>query len=69
MLWTVVESQRSRKNYFNHFLIGWDSFHRLHVDVQAEGSEFHTRRRAMCEFDQNKDTFSDYFDELEHYVT
>ena len=22
---------------------------------------------AMCEFDQNEDTFSIYFDELEHY--
>ena len=22
---------------------------------------------AMCEFDQNEDTFSVYFDELEHY--
>ena len=24
---------------------------------------------AMCEFDQHEDTFSVYFDELEHYFT
>ena len=32
----------SVENYFNHCLTGWNSFHRLHMDVQAEESEFQT---------------------------
>ena len=36
------------------------------MDVQAEESEFQTSG-AMGEFDQNEDTFSVYFDEMEHY--
>ena len=36
--------------------------------IQAEESEF-SNTGAMCEFDQNEDTFSVYFDELEHYFT
>ena len=39
------------------------------LDVQAEESEFQTCVGTMCEFDQNEDTFSVYFDELEHYFT
>ena len=42
----------------------------------SETSHRCTRRRkrvsnigAMCEFDQNEDTFSVYFDELKHYFT
>ena len=31
-----------RKNYFNHRLIRWNSFQRLHIDVQAEESDFQT---------------------------
>ena len=49
-LWTVVNGQWSRKNYFNHCLTGWNSFQRIHIDVQAEESEF-SNIGAMCEFD------------------
>ena len=35
--------------------------------TEAEESEFQTSVPCMCEFDQNEDTFSVYFDELEHY--
>ena len=36
--------------------------------TQAEESEF-SNIGAMCEFDQNEDIFSVYFDELDHYFT
>ena len=39
-LWTAVNGQWSRKNYFNHCLTGKNSFQRLLIDVQAEESEF-----------------------------
>ena len=45
-----------------------EQFQRLHIDVQAEESEF-SNICAICEFHQNEDTFSVYFDELEHYFT
>ena len=38
------------------------------TDVQDEESEF-SNIGAMCKSDQNEDTFSVYFDELEHYST
>ena len=38
------------------------------TDVQAEESEF-SNIGAMCKSDQNEDTFSVYFDELEHNFT
>ena len=34
-------------------LTGWDSFPRLHLDVEAEESEFQASALYMCEFDQN----------------
>ena len=33
LLWMVSGLE---KNYFNHCLTGWNSFHSLHIDVQAE---------------------------------
>ena len=60
--------QWSRKNDFNHFLTGWNSFQRLHIDVQAAESDF-SNIGAMCKSDQSEDTFSVDFDELEHYFT
>ena len=63
---TAANGQWSRKRYFNHCLTGWNSFQRLHVVVQAEESEF-SNIIAMCKFNKNEDTFSVYFDELEHY--
>ena len=41
-LWTVVNGQWSLKNYFNHCSTGWNCFQRLHINVQAEESEFQT---------------------------
>ena len=64
----TLNGQWSRKNYFNHCLTGWNSFQRLHIDVQADESEF-SNIGAMCELDENEDAFSVYFDELEHYFT
>ena len=50
------------KNYFNHCSIGWNCFQRLQIDVQLKPKK---ASGAKCEFDQNEDTFSVYFDELE----
>ena len=43
-LWTVLNGQWFRKNYFNHCLTEWNSFQRLLIDVRAdrEESEFQT---------------------------
>ena len=56
--------------FFNHCLTEWKSFHSMH------GLNRYTSRRkrvlnigAMCEFGQNEDTFSVYFEELDHYFT
>ena len=38
------------------------------TDVQAEESDF-SNIGVMCKSDQNEDTFSVCFDELEHYFT
>ena len=56
------------KKLFHSLLNGWNSFQRVHIDVQAEESEF-LNIGVLCEFDQNEDPFSVYFDELEHYFT
>ena len=37
--------------------------------MQAEESELQACIGTICEFDQNEDTFSVYFDELENYFT
>ena len=60
---SVVNGQWSFKSYFNHCLTGWNCFH---INVQARRKRF-SNIGAMGEFDQNEDTFSVYFDELEHY--
>ena len=46
------------------------------MELFSKTSHRYTSRRkrvsnigAMCEFDRNEDTFSVYFDELEHYFT
>ena len=46
------------------------------MELFSKTSHRNTSRRkrvsnmgAMCEFDLNEDTFSVYFDELEHYFT
>ena len=38
----VANEQWPRKNCFQHFWNGWNSFNRLHIDVQAEESDFQT---------------------------
>ena len=59
----------SCKTYFNHCLTEWNSnrlnvcFQRFHIDVQA------LKQRCHVQFNKNEDTFSVYFDELEHYFT
>ena len=52
-LWTVLNHQWSRKNCFNHCFTSWNSFHRLHIVVQAEEKRF-SNIGALCEFDQNE---------------
>ena len=58
----------SLKKIIHSLLNVWNNFQRVHIDVQAEESEF-LNIGALCQFDQNEDTFSVYFDELEHYFT
>ena len=35
-----TDGQESLKSYFNHCLTGWNCFQRLHINAQAEESEF-----------------------------
>ena len=56
--WIVVNGNWSRKNNFNHFLTGWNSFQIPHIYVQAEERVLNIA--PMCEFDQNEDTLSVY---------